>query len=120
MKISNENIKSIPKVEFDNKNLKISGKSIPLNKNYFDNYINELINLIKTSQNDVTIEIDLECTNAYTKKKLAEFLKKIEKLNNLNKNIKIKWYCNENNDSDYELGQILKNMTTLDFQIIFK
>jgi len=121
MKFIQKENNDFPMIEYENGTFQIKGKSIPFNKNLFDNYLKSLSNKINNFlDKDIVINIDLEYTNAYTKKKLVEFINYLEFLSNKSKNIKINWYCNKENENMIELGQMLKNLTSLDFQIFIK
>jgi len=116
-----ENNNNLPKIEQSNGKFRITGKSIPLNKLYFDRYLQSLTKKIFSSNKDIILEIDLEITNAYTNKKIVQLIKSLESLKyNNSKNIIIKWYYNSQNESIKELGYLLKNLTTIDFEIIHK
>lgn len=120
MSFIKENLNNLPVLEYDNGKFRLTGKSIPLNKHYFNKYIQILKKKLNKSKENIILEIDLEITNAYTNRKLAELIYFLDSIRDNSKKITIKWYCNSQNENIKELGHLLKNLTSLNFEIIEK
>ncbi|KLO23240.1 hypothetical protein X275_03710 [Marinitoga sp. 1197] len=117
--------KSTPEIIFDpEKNvLSIKGESYPENSfdfynpifEWLENYINNL-----DAETEVIFNFDISYLNTSSTKSIMFILDILEEAYNKNKNVKINWYYDEDNEFSYEIAENFMEDLTIPFTLIKK
>ncbi|KLO23619.1 MULTISPECIES: DUF1987 domain-containing protein [unclassified Marinitoga] len=117
--------KSTPEIIFDpEKNiLSIKGESYPENSfdfynpifEWLENYINNL-----DTETEVIFNFDISYLNTSSTKSIMFILDILEEAYNKNKNVKINWYYDEDNEFSYEIAENFMEDLTIPFTLIKK
>ncbi|SHE84879.1 protein of unknown function [Marinitoga hydrogenitolerans DSM 16785] len=117
--------KSTPEIIFDpEKNiLSIKGESYPENSfdfynpifEWLENYINNL-----DIETEVIFNFDISYLNTSSTKSIMFILDILEEAYNKNKNVKINWYYDEDNEFSYEIAENFMEDLTIPFTLIKK
>ena len=120
-----EATKSTPSVHFDPLSgmLRIEGQSYPENAfgfyeplmNWVDEYLGQLQQSAK-----IVIELQLPYINTSSTKCFMMLLEKFEEAFQSGKHVSVAWYCNADNESEFECAEEFKEDLTLPFEIIAK
>ncbi len=93
--------------EQDNKLLVISGRSIPENPEKIYGKIQDWIENYLNNNDDLDIDIRFDYLNSGSSKYLFYIIKHLSSLQKKNKNIKVVWYYEEDDESMQELGEYI-------------
>jgi hypothetical protein len=120
-----EETKSTPSVHFDPHThlLQINGQSYPENAFKFyepvlawaGQYLDSIDGTIQS-----ILELNLPYINTSSTKCFMMLLEKLDEAYQSGKSISIRWYCNEDNESEYECAEEFKEDLTIPFDIIVK
>jgi len=101
-----------PFIVLTKNSLNIQGRSINTDKKFFENILEKIDNVDKTSEFILSIELDYIST--LTSHYLLKIIRKVEKLNSP----KIKWFYEEGDDFIYEDGIDLQDSIGIKFEFI--
>lgn len=110
-----------PEILFDpaNQVFEIKGKSIPDNAEEFYNDVLHWFEDYVANPNEQTVlKIDLEYFNISSSKRLLFLLYKLNELTLKEKDVKVQWYYNENDEDMFEVGQDYAFMVKVPFDFI--
>lgn len=120
-----ESTKSTPEISFDpvQHSLVIQGESYPENAfkfyepifSWVDQYLSEL-----DEKAAVQVALGLPYINTSSTKCLMMLLEKFDEAYQAGKNIRLEWYCNEENESELECAEEFKEDMSLPFHILMK
>lgn len=116
-----EETKQTPEIDFDPNSgeLEITGRSIPENTFEFFNPILEWLEEYKdVAPSKTIIHVNLEYFNTSSSKYILEIFKKLKKLEDLDKEILVKWYYEEDDEEMMETGEDYEDVSGLEFEII--
>ena len=110
-----------PEVEFiaDSGELNIEGRSIPEDPGeFFDRLINWLNEYFLNPVEKTVMNIKLEYINSGSSKYMLELLRIMKVNNGKGKDVLIKWYFEEGDESIEELGQHYEQTIQIPFELI--
>jgi hypothetical protein len=111
--------KNTPGVHFRSGKISISGRSILEDSNLFYQPLCDLLEDYTRRNGKFTqIDLNFEYLNCSSTRCLAEMLKKLEKLYLGGNIFTINWYYPCDDESMRDMGQIMKSLTSLPFNII--
>ena len=119
--ISIEGTPKTPTVKFDAStgNVEIKGRSIPENSiEFYKPLVDWLEEYGKGPMEKTTVNIQLEYFNTSSSKCILDLFKKLEIIQNANREVLVNWYHEEDDEDIMEAGENYKLMTKLPFQII--
>jgi hypothetical protein len=105
--IIQESLKNCPGIIYfvDNNTLELSGRSIPENPELIFRRLDEWITGHFEKNQSLSVNILLEYINSGSSKYLYEILKKLTNYANTDKNVKLKWLYEEDDEAMLELGE---------------
>jgi hypothetical protein len=115
--------KSTPEIAFDPSlhRLSMKGESYPENAFKFYepifSWVEQYIHSLKDQQ-AVTVTLELPYINTSSTKCLMMLLEKFEEAYQAGKNIRLEWYCNEENDSELECAEEFQEDMSMPFDIL--
>ena len=110
-----------PTVNFNHETgvLSVKGRSIPENSIEFYKPLIDWIDNYSASPADKTvINIQLEYFNTSSSKCILDFLRKLEKLKQMNVGVKVFWFYDGRDEDMEEVGQDFKEILDLDIELV--
>lgn len=110
-----------PSISFDADSgvLELKGRSIPENSLEFYQPVYEWLDKYVESPQDKTIvNIQFDYFNTSSSKCILDILKRIDKIDELGKDVLIKWYYDENDEDMMEAGEDYSDLLDAPFEII--
>lgn len=110
-----------PEILFDpsNKVFEIKGKSIPDNaEEFYNEILNWFDDYVANPLDETVLKIDLEYFNISSSKRLLFLLYKLNEIVDSEKEVKVQWYYNENDEDMFEVGQDYAFMVKFPFDFI--
>lgn len=110
-----------PSISFDADSgvLELKGRSIPENSLEFYQPVYEWLDKYVDSPQDKTIvNIQFDYFNTSSSKCILDILKRIDKIDELGKDVLIKWYYDENDEDMMEAGEDYSDLLDAPFEII--
>ncbi|HET8860451.1 DUF1987 domain-containing protein [Marivirga sp.] len=110
-----------PKLDFnpDADTFLISGRSIPENSiEFYKPLLDWLENYVHNPLESTTFEVKLEYFNTSSSKCLVEIFRKLEKINDTGKKIKIDWYFEQEDEDMEESGEDFKQIIKIPFNMM--
>lgn len=104
---------------FQNGELLISGRSIPENSvEFYEPVISWLDEYKSSNGSSLSIDIKLEYFNTSSSKCILDLFKKLEELKEVQKEIAIKWYYEEDDEDMEEAGQDFQAIINVPMELI--
>lgn len=104
---------------FQNGELLISGRSIPENSvEFYEPVISWLDEYKSSNGSALSIDIKLEYFNTSSSKCILDLFKKLEELKEVQKDIAIKWYYEEDDEDMEEAGQDFQAIINVPMELI--
>jgi hypothetical protein len=114
-----EGTKLTPKIALSEAKFEMEGKSIPEDAySFYEPVILAIHEYLENPPSETAINITLEYINSSSKKILTNILKLFEKSHTIHSVIVINWYYEEDDESIFDLGQDLKSIVRIPFQMI--
>ena len=116
-----ERTKSTPQIEFsyDRHQLSINGQSYPENAfNFYEPVTKWIDDYLALEPEIIVVEIDISYINSSSSKCLTDILDKFEEAHQKGIQVKLNWYCNEENESELECAEEFLEDLTFEHQII--
>lgn len=116
-----EKTKSTPYIEFnyEQKKIMITGQSYPENAfNFYEPLSRWIDEYFAQDPPDLSVELSIPYINTSSSKCLMDILDKLEEAHLQGINIKLKWYCNEENESELECAEEFLEDLTFDYTIV--
>jgi hypothetical protein len=110
-----------PEIKFDAAKgiFEMKGRSIPENSLEFYQPVYEWLDSYLDSPNDKTIlKVQFDYFNTSSSKCILDILKRIDKLEDMDKDILIKWYYDENDEDMMEAGEDYSDLLESPFELI--
>ncbi len=110
-----------PSVHFDPETgvLELKGRSIPENALDFFHPLNEWLEEYKNNpKKETVVELRLEYFNTSSSKCILDFLRKLEKINGNNTDVKVNWYYEKDDEDMLEAGEDYKAIVDLSFSFV--
>ena len=110
-----------PTVKFNSGDgtLELRGRSIPENSIEFYKPLNDWIdNYSESPKTETTVDIKLEYFNTSSSKCILDLFKQLEKLNQQETQVKVKWYFEEDDEDMAEAGEDYQAIIDLPFEMI--
>lgn len=101
--------------------IEIRGRSNPENTlQFYTPLINWLNEFAENNLNTLELIVDLEYFNTSTSKSLMDLLRKIRKMGDKGKRVKVSWYYEEDDEDMLETAEIYKSLSKIPFDILTK
>jgi hypothetical protein len=116
-----ESTAKTPEIIFDPERnvFDIKGKSIPDDAEHFYRDVLEWFDdYLVQPNNETVVTIDLEYFNIASSKRLLFILYKLNELVEANKNVRVKWCYNEEDEDMFEVGQDYAFMVNVPFDFV--
>jgi hypothetical protein len=114
-----EGTKLTPKIALSEATFEMAGKSIPEDAYaFYEPVISAIYTYLENPPAETAINITLEYINSSSKKILTNILKLFEKSHTIHSVIVINWFYEEDDESIFDLGQDLKSIVRIPFQMI--
>jgi len=110
-----------PYVNFDPNTgiLKITGRSIPENpEEFYDKLFQWVKKYFENPQKETNIEIQLEYINSGSSKFILEFFQLIQDYHLNDKECRINWFYEEDDEAVFELGKHYQTLINVPFKLI--
>lgn len=110
-----------PDIDFDcnEGKLALRGRSIPENSIDFFQPIQDWLDEYENkAKEETTLDVRLEYFNTSSSKCLLDIFKKLEKMNGISTDVKVKWYFEKEDEDMEEAGQDYQAIVSLPFEII--
>lgn len=108
-----------PEVHFGSGKISISGRSILEDSGSFYRSLSDLLNdYSKRSGKISQVDLYFEYLNCSSTRNVAALLKELEKIYESGNTFVINWYYCSNDESMGEIGQVMKSITRIPFNII--
>jgi hypothetical protein len=99
--------------------LKISGRSIPENpEDFYDKLFDWVKDYFNHPQKETIIEIQLEYINSGSSKFILEFFQLMQEFYLQDKECRINWYYEEDDEAVFELGKHYQTLINVPFKLI--
>jgi hypothetical protein len=98
--------------------LAICGRLLSVDSEEFWQDLSKTLDQILSNHKSLQLNLKIDYINTISVRHLYRLLKKFEERNQQDQNIKIRWYYNSVDEDNLDLGQILKNTTTIPFDLI--
>ncbi len=109
-----------PYISFDPESniFEISGRSLPEDASKFYDSVHEWLNTYVAKPNESTeLSMKLDYFNSASARKIVEVLFILEKIQELNKEVKVLWYFNEDDEVMEARGEEIKSVVELPFEL---
>ena len=109
-----------PYISFDPESnvFEISGRSLPEDASKFYDSVHEWLNNYVSDPNDTTeLSMKLDYFNSASARKIVEVLFILEKIQEVNKEVKVLWYYNEDDEVMEARGEEIKSVVELPFEL---
>lgn len=116
-----EKTKSTPYIEFNYEQNKIviTGQSYPENAfNFYEPLSRWVDEYFAAKPSQLLIELNIPYINTSSSKCLMDILDKLEEAHLQGVSIKLKWFCNEENESELECAEEFLEDLTFDYTIV--
>ncbi len=110
-----------PAIEFDNASgtLVIKGRSIPENSIDFYKPLVDWIDKYSGNPRDITtLNVQLEYFNTSSSKCILDVFKKLEKIKESGKDVRVKWHYEEDDEDMLEAGEDYDAIIDIDFEMV--
>ncbi len=110
-----------PEIHFNSENgtLIIKGRSIPENSiEFYKPYMDWIDEYANSPFDSTTVTIQLEYFNTSSSKCLLDLFKKLERLENSNKNVAINWHYETDDEDMMEAGEDYQSIIDIPFNLI--
>ena len=110
-----------PEVLLDpaNEVFEIKGKSIPDDaEEFYESVLTWIDDYVSNPSDNTVLKIDLEYFNISSSKRILFLFYKLNELKSKNKDVKILWYYNEEDEDMFEVGQDYAFMVKIPFDFI--
>ncbi|MCX7987434.1 MAG: DUF1987 domain-containing protein [Bacteroidales bacterium] len=108
-----------PRIRFENGKLTLSGRSIPEDSiGFFEPLMNELIAYAKNPASHTEVNLMLEYSNSSTNRMLVSIFEILKEVQAAGHSVTVNWYYVVDDRGMYELGNDLKDISTLPFALI--
>ena len=109
-----------PYISFDPDSnvFEISGRSLPEDASKFYDSVHEWLNKYVLNPNDSTeLSMKLDYFNSASARKIVEILFILEKIQEVNKEVKVLWFYNEDDEVMEARGEEIKSVVELPFEL---
>ena len=110
-----------PEIKFDAAQglFEMKGRSIPENSLEFYQPVYEWLDAYLENPNEKTVlKVQFDYFNTSSSKCILDILKRIDKLEDMDKDILIKWYYDENDEDMMEAGEDYSDLLEAPFELI--
>ena len=110
-----------PEILFDptNQVFEIKGKSVPDDaEEFYTGALSWFDDYVANPNEETVLKIDLEYFNISSSKRLLFLLYKLNELKSKDKNVRVHWYYNEQDEDMFEVGQDYAFMVKVPFDFI--
>ena len=110
-----------PEIKFDATQglFEMKGRSIPENSLEFYQPVYEWLDAYITQPNEKTVlHVQFDYFNTSSSKCILDILKRIDKLEDMDKDVLIKWYYDENDEDMMEAGEDYSDLLEAPFELI--
>ena len=110
-----------PEIKFDaaQGTFEMKGRSIPENSLEFYQPVYEWLDAYLDAPNEKTVlSVQFDYFNTSSSKCILDILKRIDKLEDMDKDILIKWYYDENDEDMMEAGEDYSDLLEAPFELI--
>lgn len=110
-----------PEILFDptNQVFEIKGKSVPDDaEDFYDDVLHWFEDYVANPNESTVLKIDLEYFNISSSKRLLFLLYKLNELKSKEKDVRVQWLYNENDEDMFEVGQDYAFMVKVPFDFI--
>jgi len=114
-----EELKNCPGISYypDKNTLELVGRSIPENPELIFRRLDEWITFHFEKNNGLVVNVQLEYINSGSSKYLYEILKKLTGYGRSGKQVKLKWFYEEDDESMLELGEHYRDTAGIPLEI---
>ncbi len=99
--------------------IKFLGRSLPDDaRNFYRPILTWIDDYFKSPLDSTVISFDLEYFNTSSSKMLLQIIRKFQKLEEQNKNLKVEWYYLEDDEDILESGETFQDLTNIEFDFI--
>lgn len=110
-----------PTIEFDNASgtLVIKGRSIPENSIDFYKPLVDWIDVYSSDPKDVTtLNVQLEYFNTSSSKCILDVFKKLEKIKESGRDVRVNWHYEQDDEDMLEAGEDYDAIINIDFEMV--
>ncbi len=110
-----------PEIKFDAESglFELKGRSIPENSLEFYQPVYEWLDAYLENPNEKTVvNVQFDYFNTSSSKCILDILKRIDKLEDMDKDVLIKWYYDENDEDMMEAGEDYSDLLEAPFELL--